>query len=434
MHVEAALGSCGSSLAGAAGIGHGVLAVADGSGGHLTDWLAARLTIRALLAILGGPECQVIGAARDSGDDKRWAASACRAAEAKLAADLATRVAPPPGLPAAFDQVGRLLADIPGRSELRLVAGCTAVVVAGRRVLGAHVGTGRCLVVRGEGDRVESLVDEHFWHLIPERLARGGSPPAEIPVNVGINSLGAHRDNGIGVDRFEVELGPDDLLLLCSRRLALSDDELIGFGTRAPETKLPAVVRKVLGESRKVVRHMTVLNDVDFAIDLAAVGDGLCFDEDDELLFPHDELGPDPENARVRVRAKLWANLHPRPATPCAPIVDAVAEGDPVALAVVAAWGPDPRAQPNPGARHMKHDRELGEMLWSRAVEQPRRAAPLLRALAAQQYCPAARRPELGAVLQATRRTRLQLGGYPERANHDGEVRLRWFGTREPLD
>lgn len=63
---------------------------------------------------------------------------------------------------------------------------------------------------------------------------------------------------------------------------------------------------------RKVAREMTVRNDRELAIDLAEAGDGVCFDEAGQVLFPRAGHAPDPDAARRRVAARLWSSLRPR--------------------------------------------------------------------------------------------------------------------------
>jgi hypothetical protein len=206
------------------------------------------------------------------------------------------------------------------------------------------------------------------------------------------------------------------------KRLAFSFTEKLDFA-------LPKRAASLL--TRPTVKTLEVSGGGSFfAIDLAAMGEGLCITEDREILFPTDDAPRTPEQARSAVRGMLWADRNPRPATPCQPLVEAAAGGDEDALAAVRAWcafegeNPPVLGRSNPG-----HDVELGELLFSHAQARGPALAALLRALSHMNYYPAARRPDLPSLADAAG---LDLSSFIHTAQRDGAERLRWSGTTEP--
>lgn len=241
-HVETALGLCAfrgtRSINTGAGAGEGVLAVAEGSGGHGCGWLAARLTVRALVDQRGTPceKARFVGAAGDTPDVFRWMGGmiADRDGEARYrdwVAESEDRAAPPGDLKGLFSRIDKFLAGTRvGDRTVPLMAGCTAAVLDGCRIRGAHAGIGRALVLRAGANRFESLVTQHWLHLVLHRTpmaARAEGLDLEtLPRNVIANSLGTLEPAGVGIDEFEMDLGLGDLLLLSSQGFDLSDDEL----------------------------------------------------------------------------------------------------------------------------------------------------------------------------------------------------------------
>jgi hypothetical protein len=193
---------------------------------------------------------------------------------------------------------------------------------------------------------------------------------------------------------------------------------------------VPAVVDDALG-GRPVVRSLVVNASSELAVALAAAGEGVCWDEDEELLFPGEyDSSTTPEEGRRTVSAMLWANENPRPASPCAGIVAAAASGDRAAQAVLYAWAPDPYSRPNLGVRNMNHDRELCELVWEQALREPPTLEGLLLVLTSHAYYPAGRRPELAGLAA---RAGVDLTYFVAQAERDATERMRWFGAREPL-
>lgn len=201
-----------------------------------------------------------------------------------------------------------------------------------------------------------------------------------------------------------------------------------------PEGELPEEVVTAL-DGRGVVRVITIQNDDALATTLAEAGEGVCFDEEESVLFPEED-GPgrstdDPSRALRAAAAKLWVGMNPRPGAACGRLVDAAASGDSTAIAVLHAWAPDPYTFPNLGVRHMKHDRHLCELVFEAAKKRPTGLAALLEILSAHRYFPAARRPELAEL--ATQ-AGVDVDYFVSQARRDAAERRRWFQMDEPAD
>lgn len=250
--LERALGLCasrGSRTIDVGAGGHpGALVVADGIGGHCTGWLGARLAVRTLLERLAPPNAQpaYLGAADQVPDDWGWAgAMQSRRAGERLYDDcralLGDLAALPQDLPALFSAIDHLLTHIPESARVRgLLVGCIAAALDGARVRGAHVGIGRALLLRAGADALEDLVVEHYWHLVVDRLPLPpGISAAQVPANLIIHGLGLLSTSSLGVDAFDITLAPGDLLLLCSRRLDIPDDEVVALARTALDARAP---------------------------------------------------------------------------------------------------------------------------------------------------------------------------------------------------
>lgn len=250
--VDTALGLCASRGSRTIDVGAGsrgdVLVVADGLGGHCTGWLGARVAVRAILERLGDAdaEARFIGAADSFPEDWGWAGfmQSSRAAEhiyKECVADLGDLAALPSDLPALFAAIDRVVSTVPRRVNIHgLLVGCIAAIVDGARVRGAHAGIGRALLLRAGADRFEELVVEHFWHLVVDRLPLPpGLDRSEVPPNIIFNGIGGLEATGVGVDEFAVELGAGDVLLLCSERLDIPDDEAAQIIRTAVDDHVP---------------------------------------------------------------------------------------------------------------------------------------------------------------------------------------------------
>lgn len=250
--LDVAMGLCASrgsrTIDVGAGIGEGVLVVADGIGGHCTGWLGARLATRIPVERLSvaRSEARFVGAADLVPDDWGWAGS-MQSREAgewiyqECVDELGDLAALPRDLEALLTAIDRVMATVPARARIQgLSTGCIVALVEGTRVHGAHVGVGRALLLRAGADRFEDLVVAHYLHLVLDRMGIDPPPdPSSIPDRIVCNGLGMLESCTIGVDRFDVELGAGDLLLLCSARLDLDDDEVVRLAQRALDERSP---------------------------------------------------------------------------------------------------------------------------------------------------------------------------------------------------
>jgi serine/threonine protein phosphatase PrpC len=237
--VDSSLGLCASrgsrTIDVGAGGRDGVLVVADGMGGHCTGWLGARLAVRAIVERLAPADggARFVGAAGGFPDDWGWAGAmqSQRAAERvydECVAALGDPAALPRELAALFSAIDRVAGTVPPRFRIDgLMVQCIAATVDGARVHGAHVGIGRALLLRAGAEEFQSLVVEHYWHLVSERATiSAGVEREQIPRNIIISGLGGLAVAGVGIDEFDVELAAGDVLLLCSRRLDIPEEEV----------------------------------------------------------------------------------------------------------------------------------------------------------------------------------------------------------------
>jgi serine/threonine protein phosphatase PrpC len=248
--VDTALGLCASRGSRTIDVGAGrrgdVLVVADGLGGHCTGWLGARVAVRTILGRLADAEALFVGAADGFPDDWGWAGfmQSSRAAEHvydECVAAFGDLAALPPELPALFAAIDRVVATVPRRFNINgLMVGCIAAIVDGARVRGAHAGIGRALLLRAGAGAFADLVVEHYWHLVIDRLTLPpGVERSQIPHNVIFNGLGALETSGVGIDEFAARLGAGDVLLLCSQRLDIPDDEAARIVRTAVDERVP---------------------------------------------------------------------------------------------------------------------------------------------------------------------------------------------------
>jgi serine/threonine protein phosphatase PrpC len=284
--IASTLGLCASrdsrTIDVGAGAGEGLLVVADGIGGHCTGWLGARLAVRALCAPFASsdPAARFVGAADGFPDDWGWAGAmqSRRAAERvyeACAADFGDPAALPRDLAAVFSEIDRVVANVPNHDRIHgLIVGCIAATLEGARVRGVHVGIGRALLLRAGAHHFESLVVEHYMHLVADRMPECRDiDPAQMPPNIIVNALGGLAHSGIGIDRFEVELAAGDLILLCSRRLDVPEEEVAVIARKAVDDGAPLEELARTLESRSAAMfdpsEAYRAQDVAFAIALA---------------------------------------------------------------------------------------------------------------------------------------------------------------------
>lgn len=238
--VESAIGLFssgeGRTLDSGAGLQEGLVVVTDGIGGHCTGWLGVLLSVRPICERFARPgeSTRFVGAAADFPDDWGWAgAMQSRAAAERVyracLADFGDLAALPRDLQALFFEIDRVIHNVPSHGRINgLLAGCIAARIEGTRVQGVHAGIGRALLLRAGAPGFEPLVTEHYWHLVSARLAKTFDVPpgVQIPRNVIVNALGCLSYAGLGIDRFDVDLGTEDLLLILSRHTHLTEDGL----------------------------------------------------------------------------------------------------------------------------------------------------------------------------------------------------------------
>lgn len=227
-----------------AGAGDGVLVVADGMGGHCTGWLSARLATRTIVERLA-PRGAFIGAANGFPDDWGWAGAMQSRATAErvydeIAGDLGDRAALPRDLTELFLVIDKVVGNIRAHFPTDDQVGCIAATIEGSRVRGVHAGIGRVLVLRAGATEVENIVVEHFMHLVAHRM-RAKLPadfdPAAMPQQITVNALGCLEYSGVGIDPFEIDLAPGDLLVLSSRRLDITDRDLVELARTTPAAR-----------------------------------------------------------------------------------------------------------------------------------------------------------------------------------------------------
>jgi serine/threonine protein phosphatase PrpC len=234
--IEWCIGICatrGSRIVGAgAAANDSFMVIADGMDSH-TGWLGARLTARAVADALA-TEAAFIAAADLVSDDWGWAGPMQSAADGErvystCAADFGDRTKLPRDLDALFTEIDRVIRLIPTHERISSpTVGCIAATFDGTHVRGAHVGIGRALLLRAGAKALQSLVVQHYLHLVHHRSAHPvvGMPPENIPQQVMVNALGMLEYAGVGIDHFDVTLEDGDLLILCSRELDIPDADL----------------------------------------------------------------------------------------------------------------------------------------------------------------------------------------------------------------
>lgn len=279
--VEIALGLCafrGSrTIDVGAGRRDGTVVVADGFSGHSTGWVGARLAVRTLCERIGEGDPHYLGAALDVPDDWGWAgAMQSRSAGERVYGEVASGLGDPEALPQTTEElfvaIDAALQKIP--KELRLsgqLVGCLAATVEGATVKGKHVGVGRALLLRAGTDTLESLTVQHYMHLVAQRSPKYRDlDPAVIPPNIVCNGLGGLSYSEVGIDSFEIELSPGDLLLLCSADLDIPDEDLAPLlrESLSQHLPLPELSTQIVERSQSRFDATTLhdAHDVAFAV------------------------------------------------------------------------------------------------------------------------------------------------------------------------
>lgn len=249
-----------------AAAGDNFMLVVDGVGGHPSDWLGARLAARRIAE--NEPHAEFVGAANALPTSWGWGGGLAEA-EGMYAACAADFTGPrPPTLPAMFHDIERVLELTPthGRTAGALV-GCIVATFDGTRVHGAHAGVGRARVYkRSPGMMSErELVTPHYLDRVASRMPElGAQDPEALPANVVVNGIGSLSRGSIGVDEFDVELSPGDVLFVTSGELEFHDAFITHCIVELDDKDLDAVADKIekLSNNNDPIKQ----RDVAFAI------------------------------------------------------------------------------------------------------------------------------------------------------------------------
>lgn len=190
------------------------IAVAEGSCGHGTGWLAARRVVRTLSH--SAHDATVLGAAADPVPRGRWMVDFAEPPALALPSDLVE----------ALRALSKVLVIRRTIGDLSLDAECTALAIDGRTLRGAHVGGGRVVVRRTCATGLEDLVQKHAIDLGGFSISTGGLAVPNAPI-----------------DRFEITLGEGDVVLASSRPLEIPDAALTE--TLAQPEPLPELARRI---------------------------------------------------------------------------------------------------------------------------------------------------------------------------------------------
>jgi serine/threonine protein phosphatase PrpC len=117
---------------------------------------------------------------------------------------------------------------------------CTAVLVAGDRLLVAHVGDSRAYLLRGGELRQLTIDHTLMQRLIDEGRLRPEDAATHPQRSVIVRAIGAAAD--IAPDRLTIELEPGDRLLLCSDGLSslVATDEIAAALAGSPDPQVAA--------------------------------------------------------------------------------------------------------------------------------------------------------------------------------------------------
>lgn len=152
---------------------------------------------------------------------------------------------------------------------------CTAVLVAGDRLLVAHVGDSRAYLLRGGELRQLTIDHTLMQRLIDEGRLRPEDVATHPQRSVLVRAIGAAAD--IAPDRLTIELEPGDRLLLCSDGLSslVPTDEIAAALAGSPDAQLAAERLVELANAAGGIDNVTaVVVDPD-GLDVAgAPGDG----------------------------------------------------------------------------------------------------------------------------------------------------------------
>jgi protein phosphatase len=152
---------------------------------------------------------------------------------------------------------------------------CTAVLVAGDRLLAAHVGDSRAYLLRGGELRQLTIDHTLMQRLIDEGRLRPEDVATHPQRSVIVRAIGAAAD--IAPDRLTIELEPGDRLLLCSDGLSslVATDEIAAALAGSPDPQVAAERLVELANAAGGIDNVTaVVVDPDGLDAAGALGDG----------------------------------------------------------------------------------------------------------------------------------------------------------------
>lgn len=214
--------------------GIGVIAVADGMGGHQGGATASRMAVEMLSRELTDARGDFDGAMRKTREIHVRTTEEMPAVdpfsdntENAPAIPLTDEMTPPAGAAAVFSPALEMMRGIVRRASSRIYEAAfakpdlrgmgttlTALLVHGGKAHLAHAGDSRCYIFRD--GQLKQLTEDHSW--IAEQLKNGTISEAEAKTSkfrhVITKSIGFERD--IDADLKSVPVSPGDCFLLCS--------------------------------------------------------------------------------------------------------------------------------------------------------------------------------------------------------------------------
>jgi protein phosphatase len=220
----------------------GLMALADGMGGHAAGEVAARIAIETLSDVIAGgtsgttparPKAHgaAAGAAVNGAVSARGGVRAGGTPAAGVPATSAEAHDPAERLRAAVSLANeKIFSEIEQHEELRgMGTTLVAALAHNDHLCVAHVGDSRAYLCRG--GEIRQITDDHSW--VNEQVGLGLLSRQEAQRhpfrNVITRALGSRED--VAPDIAELALEPDDTVLLCSDGLTtmLEDDEILAI-------------------------------------------------------------------------------------------------------------------------------------------------------------------------------------------------------------
>ncbi|HEY4118783.1 MAG TPA: protein phosphatase 2C domain-containing protein [Byssovorax sp.] len=217
---------------------HGLMAVADGMGGHANGDVASQLAIETIATFFR----RQLGWETSDLDDDVTADEHCLSTALRLANwRLYYGAAPEPG--AGFGMGTTLVAALFGD--------------AGRTITVAHVGDSRAYRLRA--GVIERLTHDHsVREECARRASRDGTTPLRLPQNVLTRAIGVEPD--VDIDLLQDETEPGDVYLLCSDGLwaRASNDDIAAVLERSRTLEVGCAALVALANQRGGGDNITV--------------------------------------------------------------------------------------------------------------------------------------------------------------------------------